>query len=57
MVCGVASASRRAPRPQSAAARAQALEPRAKLRYMRAVKACPRTRDRAIAPLPLYAGT
>jgi site-specific recombinase XerD len=35
----------------------KALEPRAKLRYLRAVEACPRARDRAIALLPLYAGT
>ena len=35
----------------------QALEPRAKLRYLRAVEACPSARDRAIALLPLYAGT
>lgn len=35
----------------------KALEPRAKLRYLRAVEACPSARDRAIALLPLYAGT
>jgi integrase/recombinase XerC len=35
----------------------KALEPRAKLRYLRAVEACPYARDRAIALLPLYAGT
>ena len=35
----------------------KALDPRAKLRYLRAVEACPRARDRAIALLPLYAGT
>ncbi len=35
----------------------KALEPRAKLRYLRAVEAWPSTRDRAIALLPLYAGT
>jgi integrase/recombinase XerD len=35
----------------------QALGPRAKLRYLRAVEACPAARDRAIALLPLYAGT
>jgi integrase/recombinase XerC len=35
----------------------KALDPRAKLRYLRAVEACPSTRDRAIALLPLYAGT
>ncbi|SRR5579871_777711 len=35
----------------------KALDPRAKLRYLRAVEACPRVRDRAIALLPLYAGT
>lgn len=34
----------------------RALEPRAKLRYLRAVEACPRARDRALALLPLYAG-
>jgi site-specific recombinase XerD len=34
-----------------------ALGPRAKLRYLRAVEACPSARDRAIALLPLYAGT
>jgi integrase/recombinase XerC len=39
---------RRAPR---------ALEPRAKLRYLRAVEAWPGARDRALALLPLYAGT
>lgn len=39
---------RRAPR---------ALAPRAKLRYLRAVEARPAARDRAIALLPLYAGT
>ena len=35
----------------------KALEPRAKLRYLRAVEACPSARDRALALLPLYAGT
>ena len=35
----------------------KALEPCAKLRYLRAVEACPRARDRALALLPLYAGT
>jgi site-specific recombinase XerD len=35
----------------------KALDPRAKLRYLRAVEACPSARDRAIALLPLYAGT
>ena len=35
----------------------KALEPRAKLRFLRAVEACPSARDRAIALLPLYAGT
>jgi len=35
----------------------KALEPRAKTRYLRAVEAWPNTRDRAIALLPLYAGT
>ena len=35
----------------------KALEPRAKLRYLRAVEAWPCARDRAIALLPLYAGT
>ena len=35
----------------------KALDPRAKLRYLRAVEAWPVTRDRAIALLPLYAGT
>jgi site-specific recombinase XerC len=35
----------------------KALEPRAKLRYLRAVEACPRARDRAVALLPLLAGT
>jgi site-specific recombinase XerD len=35
----------------------KALEPRAKLRYLRAVEACQSARDRAIALLPLYAGT
>jgi integrase/recombinase XerC len=35
----------------------RALEPRAKLRYLRAVEAWPNARDRAIALLPLYAGT
>ena len=34
-----------------------ALTPRAKLRYLRAVEAWPSPRDRAIALLPLYAGT
>jgi integrase len=35
----------------------KALEPRAKLRYLRAVEAWPSARDRALALLPLYAGT
>ncbi len=35
----------------------KALDPRAKLRYLRAVEACGSARDRAIALLPLYAGT
>ena len=35
----------------------RALDPRAKLRYLRAVVACPGARDRAIALLPRYAGT
>jgi site-specific recombinase XerC len=35
----------------------KALAPRAKLRYLRAVEAWPSARDRAIALLPLYAGT
>jgi site-specific recombinase XerD len=35
----------------------KALEPRAKLRYLRAVEAWPSARGRAIALLPLYAGT
>jgi integrase/recombinase XerC len=35
----------------------KALSPRAKLRYLRAVEAWPIARDRAIALLPLYAGT
>jgi integrase/recombinase XerD len=35
----------------------KALEPRAKLRYLRAVEAGPSARDRAIALLPLFAGT
>ncbi|MGH3201344.1 MAG: tyrosine-type recombinase/integrase [Streptosporangiaceae bacterium] len=35
----------------------KALEPRAKLRYLRAVEAWPNARDRAIALLPLFAGT
>jgi site-specific recombinase XerD len=35
----------------------KALDPRAKLRYLRAVEACTRARDRALALLPLYAGT
>jgi site-specific recombinase XerC len=35
----------------------KALDPRAKLRYLRAVEACPRARDRALALLPLFAGT
>ena len=34
----------------------KALDPRAKLRYLRAVEAWPDARDRAIALLPLYAG-
>jgi integrase/recombinase XerD len=35
----------------------RALGPRAKLRYLRAVEAWPSARDRAIALLPLFAGT
>jgi site-specific recombinase XerD len=35
----------------------KALDSRAKLRYLRAVEAWPRPRDRAVALLPLYAGT
>ncbi len=35
----------------------KALDPRGKLRYLRAVEACPSARDRAIALLPLFAGT
>ena len=35
----------------------KALGPRAKVRYLRAVEAWPSARDRAIALLPLYAGT
>ncbi len=35
----------------------RALEPRAKLRYLRVVEAWPGARDCAIALLPLYAGT
>src|SRR5260370_14781026 len=35
----------------------KALDPRAKLRYLRAVEAWPSARDRALALLPLYAGT
>lgn len=35
----------------------RALEPRAKLHYLRAVEAWPSSRDCAIALLPLYAGT
>jgi len=35
----------------------KALEPRAKVRYLRAVEACPSARDRALALLPLFAGT
>lgn len=35
----------------------KALDPRAKLRYLRAVEACPSARDQAIALLPLFAGT
>jgi integrase/recombinase XerC len=35
----------------------KALKPRAKTRYLRAVEACPSARDRALALLPLYAGT
>ena len=34
----------------------RALSPRAILRYLRAVEACPSARDRAIALLPFYAG-
>ena len=44
-------------RHQAARHAPKALEPRAKLRYLRAVEACPRARDRALALLPLYAGT
>ena len=35
----------------------KALDPRAKVRYLRAVEAWPSARDRAIALLSLYAGT
>ncbi len=35
----------------------KALDPRAKLRYLRAVEACSSARDQAIALLPLFAGT
>jgi site-specific recombinase XerC len=35
----------------------RALDPRAKVRYLRAVEAWPSARDHAIALLPLYAGT
>ena len=45
---------RRHPVPRHAP---KALAPRAKLRYLRAVEAWPAARDRAIALLPLYAGT
>src|SRR5579859_8033796 len=34
----------------------RALDPRAKLRYLRSVEAWPSARDRALALLPLYAG-
>jgi hypothetical protein len=34
----------------------RALDPRAKLRYLRAAEACQSARDRALALLPLYAG-
>jgi site-specific recombinase XerC len=33
------------------------LGPKAELRYLRAVEGCPRARDRALALLPLHAGT
>ena len=45
---------RRHPVPRHAP---RALDPRARLRYLRAVEAWPSARDRAIALLPLYAGT
>jgi len=45
---------RRHPVPRHAP---KALDPRAKLRYLRAVEAWPGARDRALALLPLYAGT
>jgi integrase/recombinase XerD len=45
---------RRDPVPRHAP---RALDPRAKLRYLRAVEAWPGARARAIALLPLYAGT
>ena len=45
---------RRHPVPRHAP---KALGPRAKLRYLRAVEACGSARDRALALLPLYAGT
>jgi site-specific recombinase XerD len=35
----------------------KALDPRAKVRYLRAVESCGSARDRALALLPLYAGT
>src|SRR5229473_773807 len=45
---------RRHPVPRHAP---KALDPRAKLRYLRAVEACGSARDRALALLPLYACT
>ena len=51
---GLPRGVRRHPVPRHAP---KALGPRAKLRYLRAVEAWPVTRDRAIALLPLYAGT
>ena len=56
--CGAASASPRASSgTRSPGTRPRPWSPRAKLRYLRAVEACPRARDRALALLPLYAGT
>jgi integrase/recombinase XerC len=43
--------------PPGATERAAGLDPRAKLRYLRAVEAWPIARDRVLALLPLYAGT
>ena len=55
---GEASASRRASSGTQVPRHApKALDPRAKLRYLRAVEACGSARDRALALLPLYAGT